>query len=118
VSFNTGREFHGNISKHGRRNAREDSTADQHAEAVYKIVDVVGVSEKSWAVLPNEHNATIDPLRNMGRVLDISVRYLPILGSENPRYGCARADGGASVPLLAAQSVAAFKLFDGNGLGR
>ena len=47
----------------------------------------------------------------MGRVLDISVRYLPILGSENSRYGCARADGGASVPLLATQSVAAFKLF-------
>src|SRR4051794_35537013 len=47
----------------------------------------------------------------MGRVLDISDRYLPIVGSENPRYGCARADGGASVPLLATQSVAAFKLF-------
>jgi flavin-binding protein dodecin len=29
-------------------NAQEDSTAGQQAEAVYKIVDVVGVSEKSW----------------------------------------------------------------------
>jgi flavin-binding protein dodecin len=28
--------------------SQEDSIADQQAEAVYKIVDVVGVSEKSW----------------------------------------------------------------------
>jgi dodecin len=29
-------------------NSQEGSTADQQTEAVYKIVDVVGVSEKSW----------------------------------------------------------------------